>query len=259
MNNKKSCFAFIYSMWLTTASFSSTADLPRTIEKIRPGIVAIGTIMPTRSPKTKYAGTGFVVGDGRHVITNKHVIPEVINYARKESLAIFSGRGKQATGRRAEVLATDDDHDLALLSFRGDPLPALTIGFSSKVREGEQYAFTGFPIGMILGLYPVTHVGIVSSLTPIVIPSISSKKLTAKQIRRMRDPFEVYQLDAIAYPGNSGSPLYEVDTGKVIGVVNSVFVKGTKESVLSSPSGISYAIPVKYVESLLKKNGISSN
>ena len=259
MNNKKSCFAFVYSMWLITASFSSTADLPRTIEKVRPGIVAIGTIMPTRSPKTKYTGTGFVVGDGRHVITNEHVIPKIINYARKESLAVFSGRGKHATARRAEVLATDEDHDLALLSITGNPLPALSIGFSSKVREGVQYAFTGFPIGMVLGLYPVTHVGIVSSLTPIVIPTTSVGKLTAKQIRRMRSPFEVYQLDAIAYPGNSGSPLYEVDTGKVIGVVNSVFVKGTKESVLSSPSGISYAIPVKYIKSLLNKNGVSSH
>jgi S1-C subfamily serine protease len=70
----------------------------------------------------------------------------------------------------------------------------------------------------------------------------------------MRNPYVVYQLDMVAYPGNSGSPVYDVDTGKVIGVVNSVFVKGTKESVLEKPSGISYAIPVKYVHDLLKKN-----
>ena len=70
----------------------------------------------------------------------------------------------------------------------------------------------------------------------------------------MRNPFVVYQLDIVAYPGNSGSPVYNVETGEVIGVVNSVFVKGTKESALEKPSGISYAIPVKYVHDLLKKN-----
>ena len=37
--------------------------------------------------------------------------------------------------------------------------------------------------------------------------------------------FDVYQLDATAYPGNSGSPLLDADSGKVLGVINSVFVK----------------------------------
>ena len=61
----------------------------------------------------------------------------------------------------------------------------------------------------------------------------------------------MYQLDATAYPGNSGSPLYDPETGVVIGVLNMVFVKSTKENVLSDPSGISYAIPVEYLQRLL--------
>jgi S1-C subfamily serine protease len=32
-----------------------------------------------------------------------------------------------------------------------------------------------------------------------------------------------------------------------------VFVKGTKESVLSQPSGISFAIPVLYLQELLRE------
>jgi hypothetical protein len=39
----------------------------------------------------------------------------------------------------------------------------------------------------------------------------------------------------------------------VLGVVNMVFVKSTKESVLAQPSGITYAIPAKYVLELLQK------
>jgi serine protease Do len=67
--------------------------------------------------------------------------------------------------------------------------------------------------------------------------------LTPKLIKRADDPFTIFQLDATAYPGNSGSPLYDGETGEVIGVINSVFVKGAKENALRDPSGITYAIP----------------
>ena len=57
-------------------------------------------------------------------------------------------------------------------------------------------------------------------------------------------------------PGNSGSPLYAADSGEVIGILNKVFVKESKETVLEKPSGISYAIPVKYLTQLAKRQGI---
>jgi S1-C subfamily serine protease len=59
------------------------------------------------------------------------------------------------------------------------------------------------------------------------------------------------QLDAVAYPGNSGGPLLEVETGAVIGVVNMVLVKGNRESALSQPTGITYAVPVRYLHGLM--------
>jgi S1-C subfamily serine protease len=64
----------------------------------------------------------------------------------------------------------------------------------------------------------------------------------------------VFQLDGTAYPGNSGSPVYRPDSGEVIAVVNSAFIKGTKESVLKQPSGISYAIPVSKLKQLLQES-----
>ena len=59
----------------------------------------------------------------------------------------------------------------------------------------------------------------------------------------------------MAYPGNSGSPVYDVESGEVIGIINMVFVKATRESALSQPSGITYAIPVNHLQSLLEERG----
>ncbi len=231
---------------------AGVAGLPETLAQVKPGVVAVGTAQKTRRPPSKFLGTGFVVGDGHYVITNAHVIPDLLAIEEMEHLAIFTGRGNQLKMRKAEQVAMDLVHDLAILKIEGDPLPTLHLGDSGRVREGQSIAFTGFPIGAVLGLFPVTHQGIISALTPIAIPAYSSRQLNPKLIRRLRDPFVVFQLDATAYPGNSGSPVYDKKTGKVLGVLNMVFIKETKESVLEKPSGISYAIPVEYVRLLMK-------
>ena len=132
----------------------------------------------------------------------------------------------------------------------------MPLGDADRVREGETYAFTGFPIGMVLGLNAVTHRAIISAITPIVIPQLSGQQLDKKVVTRLTAPYNVFQLDATAYPGNSGSPLYHPDTGRVIGVINKVFIQETKETVIQKPSGISYAIPIIYLKELLKKNRI---
>ena len=244
-----------FLVWMLSGG-SVWAGLPDIIDKVRSSVVGIGTVYPAKrldgstSPLT-FKGTGFVVGNGRQVITNYHVISKPLNEKKLEKLAIFSGKGKSAKVHMAKIVATDPDHDLALLEFTGSALPTLILGDNKLIREGEEIAFTGFPIGLVLGLNQVTHKGIISAVTPMVIPALSSKMLTAEQIKRVRKPFDVYQIDATAYPGNSGSAVYEVKTGVVIGVINSVFVKKTKEAMLKDPSDISYAIPVKYVKDLL--------
>ncbi|MGZ8215965.1 S1C family serine protease [Methylomagnum sp.] len=231
------------------------ASLPDVVALIKPSIVGIGTFQRVRTPPTEFRGTGFVVGDGYHVITNAHVLPAAIDYAHMESLAVFVPGGKTSSVRQAVTVAVDEDHDIAYLKIGGTgPLPAVRLGDSGKVREGEEYAFTGFPIGAVLGLYPVTHRGIVSAISPIAIPSYRAKGLDSKSIRRLDVPYDVFQLDATAYPGNSGSPLYNVRTGEVFGIIDKVFVQESKESLLERPSGISYAIPIKYAIDLLRQN-----
>lgn len=232
------------------------AQLEDTVAKVKPSIVAVGTYMPKRNPREVSLGTGFAVADGSIIVTNAHVVSEPLDQAHMEELAVFYHKDKQDKYISAKLVAMDPEHDLAVLKLTGERLPPLKLGKASTVREGRLYGFTGFPIGMILGLYPVTHRGIVSAITPNAIPAIRAEDINEKLRRRLQEPYWVFQLDATAYPGNSGSPLYETDTGAVVGIINSVFVKESKETVLSKPSGIAYAIPVLHLENLLKAKGL---
>ena len=247
----------ISSLWWLPVQAAELAD---TVDKVKASIVAVGTVQPARRPPAKFQATGFVVGQGRQVITNAHALPDFLDTPNKEILAVFIGQGQQLESRPAKKIATDVAHDLALLEFDGAPLPALRLGESRRVREGQAIAFTGFPLGVILGLFPVTHTGVISAISPVAIPVPAAGQLDATTIRRLKnEPYEVLQLDATAYPGSSGSPLYEPDTGRVIGVINKVFVQESKEAILEKPSGITYAIPVRYVQMLLERAAVSKN
>jgi serine protease Do len=233
-------------------SMPARADLAQTLTRVKPAIVGIGTVIPTRAPARSLNGTGFVVGDGRTVITNMHVLPAATASDKQETLVVIAGTAEQPQVRAARTVALDAEHDIAVLRIDGTPLPVLALGDSDALREGASIAFTGFPMGLLLGLHPATHRGTVSAITPFVIPSISPRQLDAKTIRRMARPFFVFQLDATAYPGNSGSPIYDPETGVVYGVLNSVFVKESKENLLKQPSGIAYAIPANFIRELLE-------
>lgn len=228
--------------------------LPQTVRTIKKSLVGIGTFQALRRPPVELKGSGFVVHDGRHVITNYHVVPKGIDKAANERLIVIVGNGRNFSDRDAEVIAIDAEHDLALLKISGDPLPPVLLGKGGMQPEGTPIALTGYPIGSVLGVYPVTHIGIVAAITPVKIPQADSRFLDAEMI--LRRPFDVYQLDATAFPGNSGSPVYDVRTGRVEAILNSTFVKETKERALSNPTGISFAIPVIYVHELMKKGGL---
>jgi serine protease Do len=236
---------------------SAHAQLEALIVAAKPSVVAVGVFNPTGSPRFGFRGSGFVVGAGNLVVTNAHVLPEVIPAGGTEgSLAVVVpklGVSENAAMRAAKLLGVDREHDLALLQIEGAPLPALELAEAARAREGASVAIIGFPIGGALGFTPVTHRGIVSSITGIALPAPGAQSLNSQAINRLRQgSFDIYQLDATAYPGNSGGPVLEVESGKVIAVINMVLVKGSKETAISHPSGISYAIPVRFVSELLK-------
>lgn len=246
--------AWLGAAWLGAATALAAEPLPDAVARVKPSVLAVGFYTETQNPRFGFRGSGFVVGDGNLLVTNAHVVERSAEITGDASLVAYSRAGDagQVKVRRAEVVELDKAHDLALLRFTGDPLPALALGKAGAVREGQSVAFIGFPLGGVLGFAPVTHRGVVSSITTVALPSPTARQLDDRTVQRLREgAFAMLQLDATAYPGNSGSPLFDVETAEVIGVVNMVTLKGTRESALGQPSGISYAVPVEFVLRLL--------
>ena len=244
-------------IWTLLFGGRVSAQLPDTIERIKPAVVLVGTYRATDSPRFRYLGTGFVVGDGLRVVTNAHVIFGVNAAASDEPVLTVQVRAGSDgwVMRQAKVLEANPEQDLALLQLGGRPAAALDIAASDKVREGDDLAFMGFPLGGLLGFSSVTHRATVSSITTMALPSPTGQQLNERAIRSLRTgPLQVFQLDATAYPGSSGGPLFDPQTGAVLGVLNMVLVKGTRESGMTQPSGISYAIPSRYILDMLARH-----
>lgn len=249
-------FRFVILILLFSSCTVGACELCPLIKEAKRSVVGIGLQTPLSSPSNSLQGTGFVVANGQYVITNYHVISAPLDDNVVQHRVVFSGRGMRPTVHRTEIVDIDIAHDLALLKI-AKPLHPMVLSRSSPKEDGSEILITGFPIGAILGLYPATHRGIIAALSPDVIPVSNSEQIDITTLTRLQSPFDIYQLDITAFPGNSGSPVYDTKDGSVVAVVNKVFVAGTREAALSSPSGITYAIPVKHVRELLDKNNLA--
>ena len=228
-------------------------SISEVVSQVKPSVVGVGLYDAMGAQTHQLRGSGFVFGDGSLVATNYHVVSKMLDPKKVQYHIVFSGTGRQPKIHKAEIIAVDRNHDLAILKIESI-LQAVTLADEQYADDGTDILLTGFPIGSVLGLYPATHSGIIAATTPDVIPTAHSSQLSINMLKRLEAKFMIYQLDITAYPGNSGSPLYNAENGEVLGILNKVFVKESKETILEKPSGISYAIPVKYLIQLAKRN-----
>ncbi len=138
-------------------------------------------------------GSGFVAGPGL-VVTNAHVIagiPDPMVEARDTLL-------------RTTVVSFDPSFDLAVMRVRGIDEPPLTLD-PDRSQRGLQAAVLGYPGG---GPFNVQPAGIMAEFEAQG-RDIYGQGLTVR---------DVYEIQAIVRPGNSGGPLVEPD-GQVVGVV----------------------------------------
>lgn len=248
----------LFSVFIAVFSASAfAAGMVDAIKQVRRSVVAIGTHQKLGQPPIRLMGTGFVVADGSYIITNSHVLPKMLNAKTQESLQAFYGIEENVRNFELDVVAEDAEHDLALLRIVGSmKLPPLVLA-KSMAPEGTRTAITGYPLGSLLGLYPITHEGIISAVKERSFAAYSQGQLTAERVRRLRNSFIVYQIDTNAYPGNSGSPLYDAATRQVLGVVQSVAVREKSQaSAIEAPTGFTFAVPSQFVSALMARNGL---
>ena len=95
-------------------------------------------------------GSGVIVDDAGHIVTNHHVI------ANADSISVQLEDGRVA---EAHIVGRDPDTDLAVLKINLSPLPVAVFGRSDQLKVGDVVLAIGNPIGLT---HTVTH-GIVSA------------------------------------------------------------------------------------------------
>ena len=141
------------------------------------------------------AGSGFLIDDEGHILTNNHVI------AGATDVSVTLSDGRQLDG---VVLGTDPVDDIALIQVNPvgvSGIEPLTLGDSDSLVPGQ----LAIAIGSPFGLEGTITVGVISGL---------DRSLTGDDGRPITG---VIQTDAALNPGNSGGPLFN-SSGEVIGL-----------------------------------------
>ena len=168
-------------------------------------------------------GSGFVVDEAGHIVTNQHVV---------EGAEEISVRFADGARREAEVVGQDPSTDVALIKVDApqEALEPLTLGDSNSVGVGEPVIAIGNPLNV--GISVTT--GIVSGLgRPIKAPNNYTIN-------------DAVQTDAAMNPGNSGGPLLD-SRGTVIGVNAQI------ASESGGFEGVGFAVPIDTVKSVVRQ------
>ena len=164
------------------------------------------------------AGSGFVWDEQGHIVTNHHVVEDVIGVTNEVTVTF-----PDSTQASATVVGSDPYSDLAVLKLEDDGwdmLPA-TLGDSDEVRVGQMAVAIGAPFGQE---FTMTS-GIISGVGRVIR---GEGQFTVPR---------VIQTDAAINPGNSGGPLLD-HHGRVIGI-NTQILSRTGDF-----SGVGMAVPV---------------
>jgi S1-C subfamily serine protease len=175
---------------------------------------------PLPQERERAQGSGFVIDESGHIVTNYHVIAGAtdieVSFSNKESM-------------RARIVGSDRATDVALLKVDADAraLTPLDLGDSDRVQVGDAVVAIGNPFGLERSV----TAGIVSALQ-----------------RTIESPAEtpidrVIQTDAQINQGNSGGPLLNA-SGQVIGV-NTQIATGSSTEI--GNVGIGFAVPINTV------------
>jgi S1-C subfamily serine protease len=186
-------------------------------QRVSPSIVAINIMEPVAGRFEVFTGgSGFVIDENGHILTNFHVVDALRQDGRIEVNFI------DGTITRGNVIGFDADSDLAIVEVDLPPqqLTPLTFANSDDIVVGQSTIAIGSPFGQNWTM----TTGIISALDR-TIEGLNNYQVGA-----------VIQTDAAINPGNSGGPLLNLQ-GEVIGVTSQII------SQERSNSGVGFAVP----------------
>ena len=172
---------------------------------------------------TEGVGTGFIIDDEGHIVTNNHVV--FINGerpAQKITVTLSDGRQFQA-----DLVGGDRPTDLAVLKIDAENLTPASLGDTAELQVGDDVVAIGHALDLPGG------------------PTVTRGVVSAKERLIQEDPFMIpgaIQTDAPINPGNSGGPLVN-KYGEVVGITTQV-IRGTAE-------GIGFAISIDTVKPIV--------
>ncbi|WP_206309537.1 trypsin-like peptidase domain-containing protein [Streptomyces sp. A0642] len=176
-------------------------------------------------------GTGFVLDDRGHILTNNHVVAPAGSSG--EITVTFSG-GETAS---AEVIGKDSGYDLAVVKVSGvSGLKPLPLGNSDNVRVGDPVVAIGAPFD----LSNTVTSGIISAKDRPI--TAGGEKGDGSDVSYV----DALQTDAPINPGNSGGPLVDTDA-HVIGInsaIRAADTGSTTEGGQAGSIGLGFAIPI---------------
>jgi len=185
-------------------------------ETVKPSVVSIYSVqspgrtkdnLRERLPNAPGSGSGVIIDDKGHIITNNHVVGDATEVEVRLS---------DKTKFTAQVIGKDPDTDLAVLQVTTDRrLPSAHFGDSGAVKVGQWVPAVGNPFGLD------------RTVTLGVVSGIGRENMNLSRYENF------IQTDASINPGNSGGPLFNLH-GDVIGI---------NTAIINFAQGIGFAIP----------------
>jgi serine protease Do len=210
--------------------------IPQIVQLIRPSVVRVQTEGASldilgRPVPTSGVGTGVIIDDQGHIITNDHVVTLDSTVATHITITLSDGRTSAA-----QVVGTDPPTDLAVLKIDATNLTPAKLGDVSQLQVGEQVVAIGYALDLPGG--PTVTEGVVSAKGRVI----------------QEDPYSIsdaIQTDASINPGNSGGPLVD-DLGEVVGI---------DTAVVAQAQNIGFAISIDLakplVQEIIQKGSVS--
>jgi len=248
----------------TTAAHATTGQLDNILsfdplkspivqaaEKASPAVVAVGGTInslayvdpffegffwpyfgrPGREQRVEvpFLGSGAIIDEQGHIVTNVHVIQEVV------SPFVTLSDGRRIPAR---LLDKDNRVDVALLKADLQNPSFLEMGDSNNLAPGEWVLAIGNPFGdAIPDPRPTVTLGVVSAL---------HRNYKATDVEHERIYLDMIQTDAAINPGNSGGPLVNL-RGQIVGINTFIVSRG------GGSVGIGFAIPINRAKAVVEE------